>query len=168
MTKLYDKIQSLLLLILLIFFFTACENSTDEEVFIEQPKPEFPDFINNNFDSVGVWFEFRDTGSPTSHFTFHDGYVVAKDTSAVLMQDHFPAGYYKVGVRASGKGQVVMYQKQGKRLLTDLGVREINGDSLLGYDFFVGDSLNTIGFQIRSQDGIKVDQVCVGYYHKLF
>lgn len=148
-------------------FFTFCLlfGCSDDEVFKEKPvlnQPtssarigQSPQFINHSFqDSIPPWIEFSDLGYPTSPFILEGDRVTheSNDTSTVLLQDNFPPGYYRVGITATGDNtSVVMYQRKTKRLLVELDRYTFRDSALVAYEFFLTDSVSTIGFQAKGR-----------------
>jgi hypothetical protein len=128
---------------------TFLSNSRAEVSKVYAPAPQF---INPSFEdsTISPWLEFLDLGYPTTPF-IHDGDRVIHentDSSTVLLQEGFPAGYYRVGVNASGDDTpIVFYQRKSKRLLIELDRHVFNDSALVAYEFFLIDSVSTIGFQ---------------------
>lgn len=164
MTTLYDKIRYCLLLSLLIF---SC---SEEKIILQEENlpvkvgaeerriASIPilQFSNSSFtdSTIYPWIEFSDLGYPTSSFTLEGDRVVheSTDSSTVLMQDNFPPGYYRVGITVTGDNTpVVMYQRKTKRLLVELDRYVFSDSALVAYEFFLTDSVSTIGFQAKGR-----------------
>ncbi|SKC53399.1 hypothetical protein [Ohtaekwangia koreensis] len=162
MTTLYDKVRCCLLLSLLIFSCSEEKIIPQEEnlpikVSAEERRNSsvaVPQFENSSFEgnTIQPWIEFTDLGYPTSPFVVDNGSVQSTDVSPLLMQSNFPSGYYRIGVNAKADSTaIVLYLKKGKRQLIELDRYVFQDSSNIAYEFFLTDSVNSIGFQAHGK-----------------